>query len=446
MVFLYLKQTIMTHEKTTTEVNPYLMDSNMNKKIFNFLTTWKDLPQQGTEAWLKGRLTTIGGSELKNAVKDPARLMASKLGLIPRFTSSYMVWGNVMEDQCTLITEWLFNTKVYEAGSVPSCLLPRKTFSMDGICMIPFKMDMEIKIGSGSDIIKAHGTKQLITILEYKSPSRYIPIQNKIPPQYVDQINSGLSDVDIAEIGLFIEYAFRLAPITSLVKGNSEFNREYHDHNSPDNLGDSPGNPLVWGIMGLYITSFDPVGEELPKDEDMYKIDSLIHKLISLSTSQIMDLSSLQYWEVVLLYKLMKSKFIKIWHFPLHTDNEELYKRVDFIRNQKIPLVTASTTPIKWHFNKMNKHVKSIDGHILGYFGWKTFEINIVPVEKQPKYTMQYEPEVNSFCEKLDYLRQYMDDKELLIDKFQEVFPKFENPHIKKCDISKDDLDMVLGL
>jgi hypothetical protein len=421
-------------------------DINMDKKIFHFLDTWKDLPEQGTEAWLKGRLTTIGGSELKNAVKDPARVIASKLGLIPRYTSAYMTWGNVMEDQCNIITEWLFNTKVYEAGSVPSCLMPRKTFSMDGICMAPFKVDMEVKATEDGKIVKATGTKRLRTILEYKSPSRYIPVQNKIPPQYVDQINSGLSDVDIAEIGLFIEFAFRLAPITSLVKGNTEFNRDYHDYNSKDNLGDQAPPPLTWGIMGLYIESFDPIGEQLPSGVDIDKVDRLIHKLVSISAEKVYDLNSLTYHEIVLLYQLMKSKFIKVWHFPLHTDNDELYNRVSFIRAQEIPLVTASTTPIKWHFNKMRAHVNSVGGNIIGYFGWKTFEMNIVLVEKDPNYTMQYEADINRFCGQLDELRQYTNDRDMLIDKFQEMFPKFENKHISKCDIAKSDLDMLLGL
>lgn len=430
-----------------TKVNNLKYDKhNMDKKIFHFLDTWKDLPEQGTEAWLTGRLTTIGGSELKNAVKDPARVIASKLGLIPRFTSPYMTWGNVMEDQCTMITEWLFNTTVFEAGSVPSCLMPRKTFSMDGICMAPFKVNMEIKATEDGKIIKASGTKMLRTIVEYKSPSRYIPIQNKIPPQYVDQINSGLSDIDIAEIGLFIEFAFRLAPISSLTKGNREFNRRYHDFSSIDNLGDEAPKPLTWGIMGLYIESFDPIGEQLPKGTDIDKVDKLIHKLVSISSETVYDLNELTYYEIVLLYQLMKSKFIKIWHFPLHTDNDELRERVSFIRAQEIPLITASTTPIKWHFDNMHKHVKSVGGNIIGYFGWKTFEMNIVLVEKDPNYTMQYEADINRFCGQLDELRKYSDDKELLLDKFQEMFPKFENKHIDKCDIPKSDLDMLSGL
>jgi hypothetical protein len=433
MVFLY--EANMTNETPT------------NEKIHHFLETWKDLPLQGTKAWLKGRLTTIGGSELKNAVKDPARLMASKLGLLPRFNSPYMTWGNVMEDQCRLITEWLFNTTVYEAGSVPSCLMPRKTFSMDGICMVPFNLGLNIPNDEAEVIeFKTVGTKKLITIVEYKSPSRYIPIQNKIPPQYVDQINSGLSDVAIAEIGLFIEFAFRLAPISSLSKGNTEYNRDYHDFKKVDNLGDTPGDPLVWGIMGLYITTLDPEGDELPSDVDMDQVDKIIHKLVSMASKKIMDLCSLNYHEIVLLYKLMKSQYIKIWHFPLHTDNDALYNNVDYIRYHNVPLITASTTPIAWHFKQMTKHVKSLDGYSLGFFGWKTFKFNIVPVAKDPQYTAQYKPQIDDFCEKLDHLRSFSEDQDTMIEKFQEMFPKFESPHIKKCDISNDDLNMILGL
>lgn len=465
MVFLYIEQLIIYLNSEMSEMskaeaeaeaevitNPVLTGKGIDRKIYGFLDKWKHLPEQGTQAWLDGRLTTIGGSELENCVKNPADVIARKLKLVPRFNSPYMTWGNVMEDQCRMITEWLFNTTVYEAGSVPSVLLPRKTFSMDGICMVPFKLSHVNGVDADGNISSIAVHKQLRTIVEYKSPSRYIPKQSIIPPKYVKQINSGLSDVDIAEIGLFMEMVYKIAPIDSLSQGNRDYALNYHESKKLDSLRDPKLNPagvqdpLTWGVMGLYITSYDPEDEQIPSGIDINQIDRLIHGLVSGITARFNDLSKLSPFEIDLLYNLMKSGFIKIWHFPMHTDNDALRARVDYIRNQDIQMVTASTTPITWHVKEMNKVVKKQNGYILGYFGWKLFEMNIVPIEKNPTFTMQYKPHVDSCCEKLDFLRQFMGDHEKLVEEFLKLFPDYNSKHITKCEIDKADLDILLNL
>ena len=69
--------------------------------------------------------------------------------------------------------------------------------------------------------------------------------------------------------------------------------------------------------------------------------------------------------------------------------------------------------------------------------------MNIVPVEKIPDYTLQYEKELTTCCDNLSYLRQYMNDKDLLITKFREVYPNYENKYIEQYKISNDDLDLL---
>ena len=54
-------------------MNPIINGKKINLKIYEFLESWKHLPEQGTKEWLDGRLTTIGGSELENCVKNEGK-------------------------------------------------------------------------------------------------------------------------------------------------------------------------------------------------------------------------------------------------------------------------------------------------------------------------------------------------------------------------------------
>jgi hypothetical protein len=441
-----------------TDNAPNINIKAIDKDIYEFLYEHKDLPVQGSEAWINGRLGTVGGSELEHAVSSPAGVVAFKLGLLGRFNSPYMTWGNVMEDQCRLITEWLFNTTVFEAGSVPSCLVPRKTFSMDGICMIPFKMDMNVKVKADGSTFNIKGTKLLRTIVEYKSPSRYIPIQSKIPTKYVKQISSGLSDIAIADIGLFMEMSYRLAKLDTLNKGNLEYHTDYHDNPKPDELIVKP--PLIWGTMGLYITHINPdiEKEELPRGVTEEQVERIVHKLIGQNKNNIpKDLTELSNSDVNLLYNLIKSGFIKLHHFPLQTDNDELYKRVDFIKIQDISMSNDANNAINNMTDRYNKMADIVNknGFVLGFMGWKMFEFNIVPIEKDPEFTLQYKKAVDDLCNNLDYLKQFIPsgidgdiDKTKLIEEFQALYPKYKNASVndQKNTLTTNEVDLLLDL
>lgn len=187
-----------------------------NKQIAEFIHKYKDLPTQGTPEWLAMRVNTIGGSELNQLIKAKKQLIKSKADLEPSNMSYLpMIWGNVFEDTLRDIVTMLVKTEIYESSSIPSAVVVGKTFSMDGLGLVRY--------------LTTSGTfNYLITLFEFKCPySREIK-QGEIYPDYIPQVLSGMSDLEIPEIALYVEGQFRLSKFHEL--GNNPYQLQKVPH------------------------------------------------------------------------------------------------------------------------------------------------------------------------------------------------------------------------
>ena len=106
-----------------------------------FIESNKFLPKQGSKEWLDSRLETIGGSEIStimglNPYQNIKKLIMQKLG-ITNFVKSAPLWfGNILEYPLQKYTELIFNTTIYETGSIPFKKSKYIKYSPDGIAVI----------------------------------------------------------------------------------------------------------------------------------------------------------------------------------------------------------------------------------------------------------------------------------------------------------------------
>mgnify|MGYP001610818173 CR=1 FL=1 len=120
---------------------------NFSKKkqvLLEFIELNKFLPEQGSEEWLASRLETIGGSEIAtilglNPYQTIKKLINQKIGLT-KFSKAAPLWfGNIMEYTLQQYTEIVFNTKIYETGSIQYEKSKFIKYSPDGISVIDKK-------------------------------------------------------------------------------------------------------------------------------------------------------------------------------------------------------------------------------------------------------------------------------------------------------------------
>ena len=253
------------------------MISIKKRALIDFLDENKDLPIQGSEEWLQSRSGTIGGSEIStvlniNKYQSVKQLIEQKSG-ISSFKKSAPLWfGNLFEYILQQYTEKLFDTKIYETGSIPYKKSKLIKYSPDGIALINKNKlknylnndDYDNKIFNLSyfkNISSEWDKKELLVLFEFKNPFMRVIKPNEIPIYYINQPKLGMEVIDICEVSIFIESVFRFCSYTDIVKINKNtgiidydinnmYNRYYHfDRNKYNN------KTLSYGSFSVYYES-----------------------------------------------------------------------------------------------------------------------------------------------------------------------------------------------
>ena len=111
------------------------------KILHNFLNKHKYLPVQGSQEWLRSRTETIGGSEIStilglNPYQSIKQLIKQKIGLTTFKKAPPLWFGNIFEYILQQYTEILFDTHIYETGSIPYENSNLIKYSPDGLSVI----------------------------------------------------------------------------------------------------------------------------------------------------------------------------------------------------------------------------------------------------------------------------------------------------------------------
>jgi len=266
--------------------------------------------------------------------------------------------------------------------------------------------------------------------LEFKCPISRKPT-NKVPAQYIHQVWSGLAVSPVASLGLFVDATFRKCGISDI--GNTEeYDTNYHiyDHNEF-------GLPFAWGMIGVYAPSFDAprhirlgwktekwaVGDPNPKITDMdsdaaqsaYQIYTICQK------------QQMQSLHLVSNSLLDNSENDNSENDNSENDNSENdnSEKADKIKNivdfgnmetklfnralklmdkkrflvSRLPACFADGRGSKLHTeNDIEITIKKLQcdapsNHwLLGVIPWKLFEVNYLPVNRNPNFTEEVLP------------------------------------------------------
>lgn len=350
----------------------------------DFIDKYKDLPKQGTKEW--HAIRGIGGSELNRLLKDEAGLVANKVGLTKIPDMLAMRWGTLLEDTLRNICCCIFNTNIYEASSIPSADVKGKTFSMDGLGIVRFLFEQ-------ADDKDYEFFMFMFTLFEFKCPySREIK-QNQVYPEYIPQVKSGMSDLDIPEIALYIEGVFRVSRYEELC--NSPWVETWlHKKGNPKNH-----LPMSYGFIGFYMEVPD-----IPDESDGY----LLYNWLANGNNDFAKLENTN--SLNSLLKFMKAGDVKCWSSAQNFSPKE-FSRCQYLASQKIPIPKLNCD-MDDQLGEFYKFCRLSNFFPLGILGIKLMDINIVAVEKEPHYTKQFEPQILAAIHKINLLNAIEDISE----------------------------------
>lgn len=346
-----------------------------------FLEKNKFLPKQGSIEWLNSRLETIGGSEIStilglNPYQDIKKLLNQKLG-ITKFVKSAPLWfGTILEYPLQKYTELVFNTNVYETGSIQFERSKYIKYSPDGISII--KKDKLKRVFKDFDIINskslfdntlANNDDELIILFEFKNPYMRVIKYNEIPVYYKPQPQLGLDVIDICEASIFIESVFRFCSYNDIINKNNRYNTRYHfDRNRYNN------KPIAYNAFSLYYDANNT-------NETLTNILNTFNEYLSENDMNEYDISNIANSKLLnsILENIVDYKDIKIIYHDMYLNNKSDYHDKDLYYYDKYNNVNKFRQEVK---TKKEQILSNSNNKYLGCMCYKMFNINIQPVYK----------------------------------------------------------------
>ena len=375
-------------------LNKIKMPKSIKKRtLLEFLDENKHLPEQGSIEWLKSRSYTIGGSEIStilniNKYQSIKQLISQKAG-VNIFKKAPPLWfGSIFEHLLQLYVEKLYDTKIYETGSIQYKKSKFIKYSPDGLAVIKLNKlknlftedDLNNKIFNKSIFNNEdlQNKKELLILFEFKNPYMRVIQPNEIPIYYVNQPKLGMEVIEMCEASIFIESIFRFCSYNDIVftktSTNNLPNNKYNTYYHYDKVRYTD-NPLSFGCFSLYY-------KKTNMSNHLNDILSSLLEYFHTNNTNLheYDLSGIK--DKTIINKIMENiidyKDIKIIHHDLcintniYDNNEKFYfEKYNNINKFKENIIK----------NKENINNDS-ELEYLGIISFKMFKININPIFK----------------------------------------------------------------
>ena len=375
--------------------------------LLAWLARWSHLPPQGSPEWQDSRGGTVGGSELQTLLTSEHEFVGRKIGISQIPSVLPMTWGSVFETVSRAVSELLFGAKVYESGSVPSAEHPLKTYSLDGIGLVRLRAVARSPSGA------APAWMWLYVLFEYKNLWSRAPVHGRVYPEYIPQVKSGMADLGIPEMAVYIEQVVRICTIRQLRRRDSSHNTAIHRESPPGQL------PVGYGYM---LVCRDGPVDEVP--------NSTVQDLVMNPGQDIGGVEHQGRLHDVLL--AIKSGFLTAEIGPVSIDRDVLLDRSEFMRAQDLPFCSPSQADV---LTAMRAHASSRGSAVLCVIPFKIMDLNIVPVQKEPGYTASHSGAIDSAMSKVQEL-QKIEDRDEMYTAYTNMYPCLRR---KQRDL--DDMD-----
>lgn len=219
---------------------------NKGTTKLNYLKeNYSQLARQGSQAWLLGRRTRFGGSEIgelidKNTEKGDL-LIFNKVHQV--FESNiYCWWGNTFEVVAKKWFEWTRKIKIHEFGAIPSTNYPI-AYSPDGVFI----------------------DRNDLWLLEIKCPFiRNVTAVTKIKPNYMTQVQVGMQILP-CNYTRFMQFKFRRCKAKDLFRPG-KYDRFFHQEKFW-----AKETPELW-FGALYWRNNDGIRYDIITDREPDKI------------------------------------------------------------------------------------------------------------------------------------------------------------------------------
>lgn len=250
-------------------IYPSLVMRPLEEILYAYITYHKYLPKQGTDQWLKLRITTVGGSELatvlgENKYQKLKDFVGGKLGIEKyKFSGNTATrWGKMFEPIFRTYVETLFSNNIHETGSIPGYRndgVVIQSYSPDGIGICDTSVIKKYIDISGQQYLGEAPSqdskfnnimvrnKQIITLFEFKCPLR-MTLNGKVPDNYISQPLAGLCTIPITKMALFMQGVYRRCTTEDFIL-NSKYDPIFHDSYGPQ---PTYPMPITMGFVGFY--------------------------------------------------------------------------------------------------------------------------------------------------------------------------------------------------
>jgi hypothetical protein len=218
------------------------------KELIVYLGKLGTAPEQRSKEWYAIKQTTIGGSEIAtilnmNPFRSVKGLIAEKIGMESFSGNLATRWGTMFEHITKKWSELILKIdEIKEAGSIEG-VIARQRYSPDGLSVVKLKCE------DGS-------YEYFIVLFEFKAPLSSLP-NGKVPHHYMPQIQTGLLNIPITDIGIFVNNCYRICSLKDL-NFESNYNEEFHAGDfKKRKTGMKKYKPLACGIICFYQTNED---------------------------------------------------------------------------------------------------------------------------------------------------------------------------------------------
>ncbi len=324
--------------------------SELIDQLEEFIESTKHLPAQKSTEWLHNRINTVGASEIKDiytkktdTYNSYAKLVASKLGTTKSlFTGNVSTrFGNLFENVARIFTHYITQCKtpIYETGSLPGSI-KGQSYSPDGLGIVELLYD-DKKYGA-------------TVLFEFKCPPKTEP-NGSVPSQYIHQLQSGLSTVDIAHYMIFVNSSFRKCSFDNL-----DYSAKYDTNFHNDSRFKTPlKQTYAYGLIGFYI-----------KDDTQH-----IHECIDYGPSDENTFNT--------ILEQVEQGIVSVWYSEISYNNNINTIEYVNVHNPDLPSIHYDKAVL---FNNFESYCSINNYKKIGILPWKLCRVDVILVERDPKW------------------------------------------------------------
>lgn len=345
---------------------------------------YASLPKQGSSEWLELRKTRFGGSEIEKVINNQfSSLIKDKIYGSSFKGNTATQHGKLFEQIGARIIELMYDTKIYEFGSIPNEEYTGFSYSPDGLCIVKRK------------------DKFYIVLIEIKSPFSTKPDQ-KIPKKYIPQVMSGLAHFKDVSFGIFANVVYRVCTKEQL--STDDYNTNHH---SQDNGCYDDVEPNGLGFFKLYKTekcldeyAYYQYLLNKPKPKHMEFTDSEVDEIpiknsfaFAEGDSELIGLDNFMDFgdsDIKRLLYMIDQGIIQVTIGDVYLNKNFTNTKADHFRSLKncSALVYNSTIDAE------ECEIKNGNDNYMGTLCFKIFECDLIKVKKDPDY-------INNFSDRL---------------------------------------------